>query len=134
MGHSLIMSDEQLHHLGELYLANPMLAARNVTFEMFLYNPGALLVRITELQLDQVQQSMNELDEYLELLPQQQAVQQRLDESLAVVDLTDIEPEQIPATGPKAVKVRNNGHLVEPLVHTRYPARRWQRSSFGGGR
>lgn len=39
----LIMSDERLHHLGEVYLANPQIRRRGVLFETFLRFPDEII-------------------------------------------------------------------------------------------
>lgn len=124
MNNPLIMSDEELDRLAELYQANPILQRQHVSFEMFLYNPMELLLKASQLQLDEIKADMAEShDAFLALLPKQQAVRDRI----YAQDASPDNVEHIHATGPRQIQWQDNGHLVEPLTHCAHPKRRLRR-------
>lgn len=72
-------SDACLDHWGEVYLDNPGLRAIGITFEMFLQQPAQILESATFHTL----MPLPEPHKFYPLLPQQRAVQERVDAAAA---------------------------------------------------
>lgn len=110
----LIMSDERLDFLGDLYLENPRLSLAGISFEMFLADPRPFL----GMQIAGIL-SADEAVAFLRLLPRQRAVRDRLD--AAGVGQMELALGVSEAKLKPASPVIRDGALVEKLRHHIWP-------------